>query len=149
MFKRWNLQNNISTSFSRLLDFKSRLPVHLLGLHILSSLLHFMMDLPLELTDRYRDLPGEDLGGIFKVEILTKGRRFTGPTTSTALVGFLYSSFSRVLDIQCIGPRFNSRYRWIFLSFFLLIHLVPWLYLIRQLLINKSWWRRLCMGGMR
>ena len=38
---------------------------------------------------------------------------FISTTTSTALVGYLFSSFCRVLDFKSKGPWFNSRLGWI------------------------------------
>ena len=41
------------------------------------------------------------------------GLGFISTTTSTALVGYLFSSFGRVLDLKSRGPRFNSCLGWI------------------------------------
>ena len=45
--------------------------------------------------------------------LMCNGLRFTCSTSSSALVGYLFSSFGRVLDLKSRGPRFNSCLGWI------------------------------------
>ena len=53
------------------------------------------------------NLQGEDSLG--RRNVMVGVYQYYNSSTSTALVGYLFSSFGRVLDLKSRGPRFNSR----------------------------------------